>query len=57
MAVNHSSVIENLEACRDLLLFTLTDEFEPPEDVAEPLWAAYNFLVPQIEQLKKRTGR
>lgn len=56
MPVAHPSMIKNLEACRDVLLFTLTDQFEPPKDVAEPLWTAYNLLVSQIEELKERNG-
>ncbi len=54
MNENLSASIQNLEACRDTLLFTLTDEAALPEDIAKVLWEIYDWLVPRIEQLKAR---
>lgn len=54
MNENLSASIRNLEACRDTLLFTLTDEAALPEDIAKALWETCDSLVPRIEQLKAR---
>jgi hypothetical protein len=52
----HPGTIENLVACRDQLIFALTDQFPPPDDVAKPMWETYNLLVSTIETMKAQTG-
>jgi hypothetical protein len=56
MAEVHTSTIDNLVACRDQLIFTLADQFPPPDDMAKLLWEAYNLLVSRIEEMKSETG-
>jgi hypothetical protein len=52
----HPSIIENLIACRDQLIFALADQFPPPDDIAKPMWDTYNLLVSTIETMKAQAG-
>lgn len=52
----HPSTIDNLVACRDQLIFALTDQFPPPDDLAKLMWDAHNLLVSTIETMKAQTG-
>jgi hypothetical protein len=56
MADIHQSMFDNLIACRDQLEFTLTDQFEPPEEIAAPMWELHGLLDQKIEELKRETG-
>jgi hypothetical protein len=54
MSTIDRAAFENLVACRDLLLFTLTDQSRPPEDLLEPLDSMIQLLFRRIDEL--RTG-
>lgn len=52
----HQSTLDNLVACRDQLIFTLTDQHLPPDDIAAPIWELHGLLDQKLEELKREAG-
>ncbi len=52
----HESTIKNLIDCREALLFALTAQTLPPDDIAVPLWETYHRLVAKIDEMKALSG-
>ena len=54
MTDEETYVLQNLVACRDLLAFTVSDQWTPTDEIQTPMIALHQLLVGRIEAAKLR---